>query len=102
MDATRGQGDERKELRYRLEVEGPISPEWRRWLEADEVIPTGPITVLLLGVTDQAELYGRLRRIHDLNLRLLSLRLTDGKEQEGSPFGDDPPEEGTPAPEEPK
>jgi hypothetical protein len=64
-------------LRYRLEVAGRVDPGWIAWFEADRVIPMGSNTLLELRVADQSQLYGRLRRIHDLNLRLLWLRRVD-------------------------
>lgn len=60
-------------IRYRLEVGGAVGPGWMAWFEADAVTQVGTNTVLEVEVADQAELYGRLRRIHDLNLRLISL-----------------------------
>lgn len=64
-------------LRYRLEVDGRVGPGWSAWFEADTVTSTGSSTLLQVRVADQSELYGRLRRIHDLNLRLVSLRRVD-------------------------
>jgi hypothetical protein len=58
---------------YRLEVEGTVGPEWAEWFGADAVLPAGPGTILEVHVADQAELFGRLRRIHDMNLRLVSV-----------------------------
>lgn len=61
-------------LRYRVEVSGHVGSGWSSWFGADRVLSSGAHTLLLVRVTDQSELYGRLRRIHDLNLRLVSLR----------------------------
>ncbi len=58
---------------YRLEVGGRIPESWAGWFEADTITTVGDLTVLDVRVADQAELYGRLRRIHDLNLRLISV-----------------------------
>ena len=58
---------------YRLEVDGRISAAWVGWFEADTITTVDDHTVLVVRVADQAELYGRLRRIHDLNLRLISV-----------------------------
>jgi hypothetical protein len=60
---------------YRLEVAGPVAAAWAEWFDADTVTPCGPNTMLEVRVRDQAELYGRLRRIHDLNLHLVSVTL---------------------------
>lgn len=73
MNAER-RSSERIRVTYRLEVDGRIDREWGAWFEADTITPAGPKTILEVHVADQAELYGRLRHIHDLNLRLISLR----------------------------
>jgi hypothetical protein len=65
---------------YRLEVEGPVGSEWADWFGADAVIPAGSGTILEVHVADQAELFGRLRRIHDMNLRLVSVTRRHGGE----------------------
>ena len=75
MDAESQHTDGR--LTYRLEVEGRIGARWRDWFEADTIRADGAATVLEVRVADQSELYGRLRRIHDLNLRLLSVTRID-------------------------
>lgn len=62
---------------YRLEVEGRVSRSWIEWFDADTLTNRGDRTVLEVRVSDQAELYGRLRRIHDLNLALISLQRVD-------------------------
>lgn len=58
-------------LLYRLEVQGTIRQARSRWLGAERVTPRGSNTVILLRVVDQSDLFGRLRRIHDLNLQLI-------------------------------
>lgn len=70
---------------YRLEIDGPVSDGWVDWFEADTVTPRGEHTVLDVRVADQAELYGRLRRIHDLNLRLVSVTRITGDEAGNDP-----------------
>ena len=60
---------------YRLEIGGSVGVSWAEWFEADTIAPCGDNTVVEVRVTDQAELYGRLRRIHDLNLRLIAVAL---------------------------
>lgn len=79
-DRGRGDGD----LVYHLEVEGRIGPRWRDWFDADSVRTAGDRTILEVRVADQSELYGRLRRIHDLNLRLVGVsRAGSGEGPEG-------------------
>ena len=68
---NRGENDRR--VVYRIRVSGRIPATWRAWFDADTVTADGDDTLLEVRVADQAELYGRLRRIHDLNLRLLGV-----------------------------
>lgn len=72
MDADEAGGDH-DAMQYRLEVAGVIPPDWAGWFDADSVTPAVDATILTIRVADQSELYGRLRRIHDLNLRLISM-----------------------------
>ncbi len=65
-------------LLYRLEVQGTIRQARSRWLGAERVTPRGTNTVILIRVVDQSDLFGRLRRIHDLNLQLISVERLDG------------------------
>jgi hypothetical protein len=60
-------------LRYRLEVEGEVGPEWASWFDARAVRAADGRTVIELEVTDQAQLHGLVRRVLDLHLRLVSL-----------------------------
>ena len=71
-------------LLYRLEAAGNLPPKWRDWFGAQSMTPTGPNTVIFLRVADQSDLYGKLRRIHDLNLRLISVRQVEFKPADGS------------------
>lgn len=70
--------------RFRVEVEGAVGRVAVDWLEAEPVGEGTGTTVLEVRVADQAELYGRLRRIHDLNLTLVSLRRLDEHDRIGS------------------
>lgn len=60
---------------YQVEVGGPVPPNRWSWLGAEEVVQRGSVTVLRIRVVDQSDLYGRLRKIHDLNLKLISVQL---------------------------
>lgn len=85
MDGTGEAGSGRQEICYLLEVEGTLSGAWAEWLEAEVVSAEPGLTRLRVRVADQAELYGRLRRIHDLNLRLSSVRKDVGDGDAGEP-----------------
>lgn len=73
---------------YRLEVEGRIGPRWSGWFDADSIRADGDRTFLEVRVADQSELYGRLRRIHDLNLRLVAVTRMDPDQEPGDPAGE--------------
>jgi hypothetical protein len=70
-------------LLYRLEIGGAVDGRWADWFGADSVRTRGDTTVLEVRVADQSELYGRLRRIHDLNLKLISVTRTQHTIQHG-------------------
>jgi hypothetical protein len=63
----------RGRIRYRIVVGGRVAADWAGWFEANTLAPQGDDTVLEIDVADQAELHGRLRRIHDLHLSLISV-----------------------------
>jgi hypothetical protein len=64
---------ERGSVLYRVEVAGAPAGSWLEWFAAEAVRTVGENTILDIRVADQAEILGRLRRIHDLNLRLISV-----------------------------
>lgn len=70
---TDHESPDRETVLYRVVVAGWMARDWAGWFEADTVSTVGENTVLDIRVVDQAELYGRLRRIHDLNLGLISV-----------------------------
>lgn len=80
---------------YRLEIAGCVDAGWSGWLEAERVTAVGENTVLEVRVSDQAELYGRLRQIHNLNLRLLSLACVSpgGRVHDGNDPSNQKPQE---------
>jgi hypothetical protein len=72
--------------RFEIRVKGHLGPSWSECLSGLEVIntPTGE-TILVGPIVDQAELYGVLASIRDLNLTLLSVTRIDSD----YPSGDD-------------
>jgi hypothetical protein len=64
--------------RYRIRVEGPISPDWQEWFGGMHIHPRGPFTELSGELPDLAALYGVLNHLAGLNLPLVSLRRTPG------------------------
>lgn len=69
---------------YRLEVQGRVGPVAAGWLSARPVAFRDGCSVLEVQVVDQSDLHGRLRRIHDLNLTLVSLRRMTESHDPGS------------------
>lgn len=63
-----------------------MAADWAGWFGADLLAPEGENSVLEVEVADQAELYGRLRRIHDLHLTLISLQVIDTSAVTEDPF----------------
>jgi len=70
---------EEEQVLYRVEVAGALAASWPEWFAAEAVRTEGENTILDIRVADQAEILGRLRRIHDLNLRLISLTRVEEK-----------------------
>lgn len=86
MDSNRGQ-DQEAGL-YLVEVGGSVPESWKDRFGAEGMHEEGGNTVLEIRVRDQSELFGRLRRVHDLNLRLISLtRTVSGQEKTGTDEG---------------
>lgn len=64
---------------YRLTIQGELGADWGEWFgrdlsDAPALLPADGRTTLTVAVADQAQLLGLLRRIHDLNLTILSLQ----------------------------
>lgn len=74
----------RRTTGYLIEVRGRVGPVAAGWLDARPMAFRDDCTLLEVQVVDQSELHGRLRRIHDLNLTLVSLRRTTDTHDDGS------------------
>ena len=85
MEPTIQPGHARSIAAYSLTIRGELGTEWGSWFGADLLVsgslqPAHGRTTLRVEVADQAQLLGFLRRIHDLNLTLLSLSRLDSPE----------------------
>jgi hypothetical protein len=59
-----------------IRVEGIIDQHWSEWLEGLEITHQGGDETLLSGqVVDQATLYGILKKLRDLGLKLLLVKI---------------------------
>jgi hypothetical protein len=67
---------------YRLVVEGELGPERGAWFGAISLVACNGLTTMELDLADQADLHGLLRRVRDMNLRIVELTRT------GAPVSD--------------
>ncbi len=59
---------------YQIRLKGHLGHQWTAWFEGLTITLEGNGNTLLTGtVTDQAELYGLLRKVRDLGIPLLSV-----------------------------
>jgi hypothetical protein len=61
-------------ITYRIRVKGHLDPTWSAWFDGLSIIhePEGE-SVLSGPIMDQAELFGVLIKVHDMNLVLVSV-----------------------------
>ncbi len=59
---------------YQIILQGHLSSQWSDWFDGFSITlePNGQ-TVLVGPVTDQAALYGLLKKVHDLGILLISV-----------------------------
>jgi hypothetical protein len=61
-------------LIYQIKIEGHLGQEWMEWFEGLTIMLEEDGETLLTGpVTDQAALYGLLKKVRDLGMPLLSV-----------------------------
>jgi hypothetical protein len=59
---------------YQIKINGHLSPQWTGWFDGLTITLEEDGDTLLAGpVVDQAALYGLLRKVRDLGLRLVSI-----------------------------
>ena len=58
---------------YEIRVEGQLATQWWDWFDGLEVAAENGQTRLSGPVADQAALYGLLKKVRDLGLRLISV-----------------------------
>ena len=56
---------------YQIRLKGQLGPQWADWFEDTSLTYENGNTLLTCQVTDQAALYGLLRKVRDLGLPLL-------------------------------
>jgi len=61
-------------VRYQVRVQGELGPSWQEWFAGSTITrQAGGVTLLTCELTDQAALFGLLRRLQDLGVPLLSI-----------------------------
>lgn len=61
-----------------IKVKGLLDPKWSEWLENLEIINDDKDETLILGqINDQATLFGILKKLRDLGLKLISVKVND-------------------------
>jgi hypothetical protein len=60
---------------YEIVVEGQLDSQWSDWFEHLVISCPSPATTMLRGtLADQSALFGVLRKVHNLGLRLVSVQ----------------------------
>ena len=61
-------------MRYEIRIKGHLGPQWEAWFKG---IPLQQAdngeTILKADITDQAELFGLLRKVRDLGMPLIAV-----------------------------
>ncbi len=67
---------------YEIRVEGCLTEQWAEWFEGLSITQENGETLLSGLVTDQAALYGLLKKVRDLGLPLVSVnRIVQSEEK---------------------
>ena len=63
---------------YEIRLLGSLTPRWTAWFDGLQVSDAGDGTTVITGpIADQAALHGRLQRIRDLGIPLISVTRID-------------------------
>jgi hypothetical protein len=75
MDEIRKMSKSDRPMVYEIRIKSHIDCDWSNWFEGLTITQEDETTTLLTGsITDQAALYGLLKRINDLCLPLISIQ----------------------------
>ena len=61
----------------KIEVEGHLDKKWKDWFDGMEIKYEGENTILSGIIIDEASIHGMLNLIRDLNLKLISVNLSE-------------------------
>jgi hypothetical protein len=73
MNATGDSQTTNSGQRYKVVIKGKLDKKWEEWFEGATVAVESGDTILTGFASDQTELHGLFRKIHDLHLTLKSL-----------------------------
>jgi hypothetical protein len=60
---------------YEIVVEGHLDHQWSEWFDHLDITCSSPTTTMLRGtLPDQSALFGILRKVHNLGLRVVSVQ----------------------------
>ena len=66
-------------INYEIRIRGYLDEKWQGWFDGMVVTPQGDGTTILSGpVTDQPDLFSKLRKIRNLGLPLISVNQISG------------------------
>ena len=70
--------DPEQPVNYEIRIEGHLSEQWTDWFEGLTVsLEETGVTCLTGPITDQAALYGLLKKVRDLGMPLVSVNRTE-------------------------
>jgi len=65
-----------EDTQYRIKIKGQLDPRWQDWFDGLTITPTDSGNTLLSGViVDQAALHGVFKKIRNLGLTIVSVKL---------------------------
>jgi hypothetical protein len=63
---------------YEIRIKGHVGPQWTEWFDGMSLTRDEAGTTVLTGpVADQAALHGLLRKVRDLGIPLISVRIKE-------------------------
>lgn len=72
-DTARAQAEPGRHITYQIRVEGHLGEQWAAWFEGMTISLEAGDTLLCGDMSDQARLFGMLKKVRDLGLPLVSV-----------------------------
>lgn len=87
----RSQGNASQPTVYQIRIQGHLGLKWTEWFDGMTISLEEDGDTLIAGpVVDQAALHGLLRKVRDLNMPLISIRIELDPAAESPPHSDMP------------